>query len=893
MSIVALGIFSRDAGQDGRRIFRDPFFPALFLPRKGVCYIALTTDDASADLLVQSFYSALEFTFPGVEIHEGPDFIDEITPDMELASTELYFKRSFIYPTTTGKTLKVNPLAPLANTMINFPPEDRVIVQTIITPLKDDAFLQFYIARSRAIDRFTHKFEAKYWFKRDAVPYIHEKIEEKCKSRIYQVTIRLAAFKECEQTPAAKKEMRELLKKRLHSMIGAYAILNDSDLNTYLPTPVVYGERALKPLKNRTFGRKVLLSPIELAAAWHPTGDFSNMPKVLSRHYAPPPDMPQEEGDPNVCFFARTNYRETKVPFGFSRPDRRKHLYVLGKSGTGKSCMLQLLIKNDMENGHGVGVIDPHGDLISNLLKLVPKNRVDDVIILDPSDRDFPASFNPLAWVPEPLRTPVTLGIVAIFRKLLGERWNEHIDYLVRVTVLALLSTHDATLLSIPKILTDEKYRATVASAVSDDGIRKFWLYAFDSWSEDHQADAIIPLIDVLRHFLSSDMIRNIVGQPVNRFDFRSIMDDKKILLVKVSKGLLGDENATLFGALVVSKIYQAAMSRADIPQEERKDFYFYIDEFQTFAAENVKDMLAESRKYHLNLTLAHQFLQQLPSDVSNTIFGNVGNVVTFCVSGDDADVVTKELLNEFDLVSLTNLPLREFYVKMLVNDKSTKPFSGTTLTVEYPEDSCADECVTASRSQYAVPLKQAEDMILRWEKGDNFIVRPEVFGEPTLDLRQHLRYYGTVLQLSDLNITDEHLLQLSHTAFDNVKKLVLTNTRITDKGLTSIANLRNLTQLFLDGTDITDSGLKAITVLPRLRILNLSRTAVSALGLAPLRSSKIRKLILRETKVTDNGLNYLTEFKRLSEVALERTAISDKALDQLCSNLPNVNIHA
>ncbi|MGI6524156.1 MAG: helicase HerA domain-containing protein [Bdellovibrionota bacterium] len=760
-------------------------------------------------------------------------------------------------------------------------------------PLKDDVWLQFYIAINRVLDHIKHKFDVKYWFKRDVVEYMYERVEKKCKDRFYEATIRLVAFKKCEQTPAARKETREILKKRLSSMVGAYSFLNQTDLNKYVPTPVVYGERALRPLKRRTFGHKILVTPIELAAAWHPTGDFSNMPRVLAKHYAPPPEMPQEEGDPNVCFFARTNFRETRVPFGFSRPDRRKHLYVLGKSGTGKSSMLQLLIKSDMENGHGLAVIDPHGDLINNLLKLVPKNRVDDVIILDPADRDFPASFNPLAWVPEHLRMSVTLGIVAIFKKLLGERWNEHVDYLVRFTVSALLSTHDATLMSIPKILTDVRYRTAVAGVVSDSGIRKFWLHAFDSWSEAHQADAIIPLIDVLRHFLSSDMIRNIVGQPVNRFDFRSIMDNKKILLVKVSKGLLGDENATLFGSLVVSKIYQAAMSRADIPQEERKDFYFYIDEFQTFASENVKDMLAESRKYHLNLTLAHQFLKQLPSDVSNTIFGNVGNFVTFCVSGDDAGTVSRELSNEFDLVSLTSLPLREFYVKMLVNDKPTKPFSGTTLTIKYPDNNCADECVNASRSKYAVPLKQAKDMILRWRKGDTSFIKPEMFAELKIDLRQHLRRHESVLQLSDLDITDEHLLQLSHTAFDNVRELLLSNTHITDKGLISIANLRNLTHLFLDGTDITDDGLKAIMMLPRLQILNLSRTAVSGVGLATLRGSEIRKLILRETRLTDSGLDCLTEFKQLAEVALEGTAISDKAFDILCSNLPNVNIHA
>ncbi len=624
----------------------------------------------------------------------------------------------------------------------------------------------------------------------------------------------------------------------------------------------------------------------------NPNDRVPNTLKIQANHAAPPFNLPKNLGDPNISFFGKANFRGFDSEFGFSRPDRRRHLYIVGKSGCGKSCMLQLLAKSDMEHGHGLAVIDPHGDLVNDLLKLVPKNRIQDVIILDPADRDFPASFNPLAWVPEATRTSVALGIVEIFHKLFGDSWNDHLDQLLRYAANALLSTHDATILSIPKLLTDERYRTTVAGAVSDEGLRSFWFHEYPEWAEKHDGDAVTPLLDVLNRFLASDLIRNIVGQPVNRFDFRSIIDSNKILLVKVSKGLLGDENAALFGSLVISKIYQAAMSRADIPQEERKDFYFYIDEFHTFAAENMKEILTESRKFGLNLTLAHQFVSQLPSSISSTIFGNVGNFVTFCISGADAGAVSNELSNAFDLTSLTSLPFREFYVKMLVDGESRGAFSGRTIDVVYPDVNYVTECVEASRSQYALPLKQAKELLLRWEKRDNMVLRPELFGEPRLDLRQHLRRYGTIFQLSDLDSTDEHLLQLSHAAFDNVRDLVLSDTRISDKGLNSIANLKNLVRLRLDGTEITNDGLKALTMLPHLKHLYLDRTHISDEGLAALKNTQVRELVLRNTDVTDAVFAILSEFKGLTEVALEGTKVSKKELEKFRTANPKIDIH-
>ena len=517
----------------------DTSFAGQFHTKDGFSYITFTADDTIADVLVGQFYNAMANNFPFLEIKLIPDFVDDITPEYELASTELVQHHNFVLPINLYPEFKTDTLAPLINTFLNFPPEDRIIVQAVMQPIKDTAMLHWKFSRNVRWHNFFEKFNAKYWFKKEALSKIEEKIKDKSKCVMYKTTVRLAAYRQVEPDDPKRLKTRKILKERLSALVGGYSQLSDPDLNILQPTPVVYGERALKPLKKRDFGHTMILSHQEMATVWHPTGEIKNTFRTLASHIAPPPELPYDQKDPNISFFGQTNFRDTSTRFGFSQSDRKKHLYIVGKSGSGKSCLLQLLVKNDMESGKGVAVIDPHGDLIDHLIHLVPKNRVNDVIILDPSDKDFPACFNPMAWVPENLRMQVTLGIVEIFHKLFGGAWHDQLELLIRYMSFALLSTHNATLLSVEKMLVDENYRLAVAGEVSDDGVRNFWLHEFPDWASQHQGDTITPLLDVLGQFLSTDMIRNIVAQPVNKFDLRSIMDSKKILFVKVSKGLL------------------------------------------------------------------------------------------------------------------------------------------------------------------------------------------------------------------------------------------------------------------------------------------------------------------------------------------------------------------
>ena len=295
-----------------------------------------------------------------------------------------------------------------------------------------------------------------------------------------------------------------------------------------------------------------------------------------------------------------TNFHGQEVPFGIRRSDRRRHLYLVGKSGSGKSKLLELLIQSDIRAGKGIGVLDPHGDLVDNILRMVP------------SDIEYPISFNPIETVPEKLKIRVTVGFIEIFKKLFGGGWNPRLEHVLRYTTLALLDTPNTNMLSIQKMLTDKNYRQMIIKNIKDQVVKNFWVNEFSGWSEQFDATAITPLLNKVGQFISTNMIRNIVGQIDNKVRIRDFMDNEKIFLMKVSKGLLGDENAALLGSMIVTKVYQAAMSRADTLEEDRKDFYFYVDEFQNFATDTFDEILSEARKYRLNLTLGHQFLGQL-----------------------------------------------------------------------------------------------------------------------------------------------------------------------------------------------------------------------------------------------------------------------------------------
>lgn len=451
------------------------------------------------------------------------------------------------------------------------------------------------------------------------------------------------------------------------------------------------------------------------------------MPKAnriqIIKYSPPPPDLPTYgKVDPSeVSFIGRTNYvaalEEKRFIFGIKRKDRRRHLYVIGKSGVGKSKLLELLIRQDIAQGHGLCLIDPHGDVIEATLDFIPENRVQDVVIIDPSDHAHPVSFNPLANVDPMFKHQLTQGLIEVMEKQFGANWTPRLEHVFRFTVLALLDYPHATMRGMISMLTDRNYRQKVVEYIEDDMVKRFWAIEFADWSEKFDTDAIIPLVNKLGQFLSDPMLRNIFGQKENKVNLEELIQQKKIILINLSKGRLGDENSSFFGSMFITKIKQAGMARAALPESERHDFYLYVDEFQNLVTETFENILSEARKYGLALTVAHQYMGQLLPRVQAAVLGNVGSIVIFRVGGDDAVTLKPEMAPIFDIKDMINLGMREFYIKMTIDGESYDPFSAETLAVlPAPHRSFKPEILEQSRAKYAIPADAAKRLIAEEE---------------------------------------------------------------------------------------------------------------------------------------------------------------------------------
>jgi len=443
----------------------------------------------------------------------------------------------------------------------------------------------------------------------------------------------------------------------------------------------------------------------------------------IIKYAPPPPDLPTlgrvDPGD--VAFIGRTNYvaslEEKRFVFGIKRIDRRRHMYIVGKSGVGKSKLQELMIRQDIAYGHGVCVIDPHGELIEDILNFIPEERIEDVCIIDPGDVEFPSSFNPLANIDPTFKHQLTQGLIEVLRKQFGANWTPRLEHVFRFTVLALLDYPYATMRGMISMLTDRNYRQKVVEYIEDDMVKRFWAIEFADWSEKFDTDAIIPLVNKLGQFLSDPMLRNIFGQKENKIDLEKIMNEQKILLINLSKGKIGEENSSFFGSMFLTKIKQAGMARAKLDPKDRPDYYLYVDEFQNVVTQTFENILSEARKYGLNLTIAHQYVGQIIPKVHQAVLGNVGSVITFRVGGEDAVKLKPEFAPVFDVKDMINLAVTEFYIKMTIDGESYDPFSAETLKVLPPiHPSLREEIIAASRNKYSIPKGDAAKLIAEEE---------------------------------------------------------------------------------------------------------------------------------------------------------------------------------
>lgn len=430
------------------------------------------------------------------------------------------------------------------------------------------------------------------------------------------------------------------------------------------------------------------------------------------------------ENPEQITYFAETDSRNRRVAFGIKAVDRSKHMYVIGKTGMGKSTLLENLAVQDVRNGNGFAFLDPHGSAIDTILKYVPKERIEDVIYFAPFDIDFPIAFNVMEDVGFDKRHLVVSGLMSTFKKIWQDAWSARMEYILGNTLLALLEYPGSTLLEVNKMYSDKAFRQKVVDNVSDVAVKSFWVDEFAKYTDRFASEATPAIQNKIGQFTANPLIRNIIGQPKSSFDFREVMDDKKIVLVNLSKGRIGESNANLLGSMLITKLYVAALSRADKEKDEIEklpNFYLYVDEFQSFANDSFADILSEARKYKLNLTIAHQYIEQMSDEVRAAVFGNVGSLIAFRVGSYDSEVLEKEFAPVFESQDIVNLGMFQIYLRLMIDGIGSHPFSARTLPpLKKPDISFVEEIVGSSRRRNCKTRQEVEEAIKKIHLGNS-----------------------------------------------------------------------------------------------------------------------------------------------------------------------------
>jgi len=450
-----------------------------------------------------------------------------------------------------------------------------------------------------------------------------------------------------------------------------------------------------------------------------------------------------------ITYFALTDARNKRLSFGIKAKDRTKHTYVIGKTGMGKSTLLENMAIQDIQNGEGLAFIDPHGKTAEYLLDFVPEHRMKDVLYFAPFDMEHPIAFNVMEEVGADKRHLVVSGLMSAFKKIWEDAWSARMEYILQNTIMALLEYPGATMMGINKMFSDKEFRKKVVDNVSDPTVKSFWVDEFAKYTERFAAEATPAIQNKVGQFTSNPLIRNIIGQSESSFDLRQIMDEKKILIINLSKGRLGEGNANLLGSMLITKIYLAAMSRADASERlmaKLPNFYLYVDEFQSFANESFADILSEARKYKLNLTVAHQYIEQMSEEVRAAIFGNVGTMIVFRVGPIDAELFEKEFMPTFIAEDLVNLGIYQMYLKLMIDGVGSQPFSAVGMPpIERPIVSFKEQVIEMSRKQYSAVRKVVEDDILNQMAATKVEVKkPEIRADFHSEIKKDIAYHHT-----------------------------------------------------------------------------------------------------------------------------------------------------
>ena len=692
---------------------------------------------------LQSFVEGQIYSqYPTVQIHKAEeDYTSHDRQHSVVYTNEIILSENTALPIKTFQSFEVDPLAGITGTLAKLEATgEEIWVQVLARPIADDwhRSSERWIESIRGGNPFNALFGGQgfdlSWFgtffaalwkppeQGTGAGSTEKVLTERDKTRIseaekkatklgYQVKIRLAYLGESQSN--AKMQMQ--------AIIGTFKQFNSTNLNGFKGLKASYQKEDLQNYKSRNFVDKgYILNIEELASVFHLPHTNVETPNIVwasSKTAEPPAKLPIITGndaiDENISAFGMTNFRGINHQFGMLRYDRSRHVYIIGQTGAGKTGTLELLALSDIFHGHGYAIIDPHGDFAVNNMRFVPGSRMKDVVYFNPADTAFPLGFNPLEVTDQSQKSNISSEVIGVLKRMFGESWGPRLEYILRYTILALLDRPHTTMLDITRMLTDKKFRKETLSYCQDTVVMQFWNVEFASWNDKFQAEAIAPVLNKVGAFTANPIIRNIIGQPQSTFNIREIMDEGKILVVNLSKGLIGEDNAAILGSFIVTKIQLAAMSRQDIPNiEDRRPFYLYVDEFQNFATDSFATILSEARKYGLNLAVANQYISQMNETVRDAVFGNVGTMMCFRVSADDSPILSKQFEPNFEALDLLQMHNRNFVINMVINGEKTPAFSGRTLTLPPYQTDNTPQIIEHTRRYYSRERADVEQEI-------------------------------------------------------------------------------------------------------------------------------------------------------------------------------------
>lgn len=684
---------------------------------------------------LQSFVEGQIYSqYPTVQIYEAKeDYANKIDEHSVVYTSEITLSENEALPIKTFDGFEVDPLAGITGTLAKLESTgDELWIQVLARPIADDwhknsdkwikrvkdgvkpfSFdLAWFVKTLGALwapPETGEKAEKKELSERDKTRI--SKAEEKATKLGYQVKIRLAYLGN-NQTSA---------RLQMQALTGTFKQFNSTNLNGFKMTKASFDKESIAEYKSRLFFDKgFVLNIQELASIWHLPHTNVETPNIVwasSKTAEPPAKLPMLNGDPahdeNISAFGLTNFRGVNHQFGMLRRDRSRHLYIIGQTGAGKSGTLELLALSDIYHNQGYAIIDPHGDFAQDNMRFIPENRLNDVVYFNPADTAFPLGFNPLEVTDPTRKSNISSEVIGVLKRMFGDSWGPRLEYILRYTLLALLDRPETTMLDITRMLTDAEFRKETLAYCKDISVLQFWKQEFGQWGEKQVNEAIAPVLNKVGAFTANPIIRNIIGQPKSTFNIREIMDDGKILVVNLSKGLIGEDNAGILGSFLVTKIQLAAMSRSDIDRiEDRRPFYLYVDEFQNFATDSFAVILSEARKYGLNLTVANQYISQMTDSVRDAVFGNVGSMISFRISADDAPILAKQFEPQFDAQDLLQMNNRHFVMNMVIAGEKTNAFSATTLTLPQPSNDLSAKIIENTRRHYGRPRAEIEEDI-------------------------------------------------------------------------------------------------------------------------------------------------------------------------------------